>query len=136
MAASITVPNVGKIIALANLTGGTLTYHLFQAGPTDDRNAILADFTESDYEGYADQIATSWTTPVIDVNNYADSTADVMIWQPTGGSQPAQDALGYYVTASGDLVYFEYFDVPEQMNDEADGFALRPDLKAGSIDRN
>jgi len=113
------VPNEGEVVWLRRaLTpdagdGDLLHLHLFKNNFTPGFTTVLADFTESDFAGYAvvDVDPANWPTPT-SVANRAQSIYQPapLIFTPSSGSQ---NAYGYYLTDNSDSVVM----LAERFND-------------------
>lgn len=129
---SITIPSQGEIILLDSMTGFDMDLRLYTtdvtSGLTDAQIDALTEssFTEATFTGYSAKTLTgaSWTTTA-----GTPSTAVYAAQTFTCTSDGAlQNVYGYYVTRSsdGDLIYFERFASPIQIQFAADALTITP----------
>lgn len=78
-----------------------LTYRLFKNNHTVTKNSVLADFTESDFEGYAPKAAVEEPDATVNVDDEAQSLGDEVMWEADDDTDPPQQAFGVYVTFTG-----------------------------------
>lgn len=101
------------------LLGGSfdLTYKLFKNDVTVDKDTVLADLEESDFEGYAALDAVAEPDPTVNGSDEAQSLGDELQWPSDADTDPPQQAFGLYVTFTGvdtteKLFFAENFDAP------------------------
>ena len=79
-------------------TAMALTYHLFKNNETVDTDSVLADFTESDFGGYAAKSAVDEAEPVNAGAGEVKSLGSELTWTKTGAPETVQQVYGVYVT--------------------------------------
>src|SRR3990172_7014320 len=111
------VPNAVEATILQRIIDEYLDgseYHLFQNDVISDLGAdglpeaVLADFTEADFDGYAPLPAGTWggITLGADGRQYTEGE-DALVWEQDGGAA-TNDIYGWYQTdAGGDLLAFD-----------------------------
>src|ERR1700722_381205 len=94
------------LIGIWNATN--VSVHLFKNPATPSFSSAIADFTESDFPGYAPVDVTSWILgPVITNVGYMQSSTPCVFTVSSGSGLP-QLAYGYYVLDdSGTLLWAE-----------------------------
>lgn len=93
-------PNVALQFLLNYLLADTdlaWTYHLYKNNLTPVAGTVLADFTESNFTGYAAKIAVTEAAVTVNASNEAQDLGDEMTWTCTADGA-AQQAFGIYVT--------------------------------------
>jgi hypothetical protein len=112
---------------LAPFYGKTL--RLFQNNVNASRNSVLADFTEADFDGYAEQLP-SWN-PAIQNGVEDVALADVLTFTAGAGLAGPQTIYGYFVLDdNGDLAWAETFaDGPTTISMVGQELLIFPQLK-------
>lgn len=101
------------------LVGGSfpLKYRLFKNDIAVDKNTVLADLTESTFEGYAPLDAVVEPDPTVNGSDEAQSLGDELQWPSDADTDPPEQAFGLYVTYDiagpvTKLFFVELFDAP------------------------
>lgn len=79
-----------------------VTYHLFKNNVTVDDTTVLADFTESDFGGYAEKSAEAEAAAVNAGTGEVKSLGADLTWTKTGAPETVQQVYGVYVTFEDD----------------------------------
>lgn len=114
---ALLVPNVGEIELLDRLLkggssvhDGSYTLHLFKNSYVPQDGSTLSNFTEADFDGYADKALaqSSWASVSLNTNDKAESSYSQQSW--TCGAT-GNTIYGYYITGntSGELLWAEKF---------------------------
>jgi hypothetical protein len=114
---ALLVPNVGEIELLDRLLkggssvhDGNYTLHLFKNSYVPQDGSTLSNFTEADFDGYADKALaqSSWASVSLNTNDKAESSYSQQSW--TCGAT-GNTIYGYYITGntSGELLWAEKF---------------------------
>lgn len=107
-------------------------YRLYQNDFTPVGTMVIGDFTVATFDGFAAK-AAAWNPSLVNVNGFAVTYADSMLWVPTGTTTP-NTIFGYYVTDTGgtNLLYARRFDTPIALTGPTTGFAMIPSFSFGS----
>ena len=109
---ALLVPNVGEIELLDRLLkggssvhDGSYTLHLFKNSYVPQDGSTLSNFTEADFDGYADKALaqSSWASVSLNTNDKAESSYSQQSW--TCGAT-GNTIYGYYIT--GIIRIFRY----------------------------
>jgi len=114
---ALLVPNIGEIELLDRLLkggssvhDGDYTLHLFKNSYVPQDSSSLSNFTEADFDGYADKALAqaSWESVSLNTNDKAESSYSQQSW--TCGAS-GNTIYGYYITGntSGELLWAEKF---------------------------
>jgi len=114
---ALLVPNVGEIELLDRLLkggssvhDGNYTLHLFKNSYVPQDGSTLSNFTEADFDGYANKALaqSSWASVSLNTNDKAESSYAQQSW--TCGAN-GNTIYGYYITGntSGELLWAEKF---------------------------
>ena len=114
---ALLVPNVGEIELLDRLLkggssvhDGSYTLHLFKNSYVPQDGSTLSNFTEADFDGYADKALaqSSWASVSLNTNDKAESSYSQQSW--TCGAT-GNTIYGYYITGntSGEILWAEKF---------------------------
>ena len=86
------------LIYMLQDAGFDLTYRLFKNNHTVDEDSDLADFTESDFTGYAALSGVAEPAVTVNVDDEANSLGNTLTWTASADLTPPQQAFGMYVT--------------------------------------
>jgi hypothetical protein len=128
-------PNLGKAAALEVLLASptVFTLHLYKNSLVIDRDTILADLDEADFDGYSEEDISTWGTIYIDpVDNAATSDADETIFLCASSSTPNIIYGAYFTDQIGDLWWIDEFSAPQVMGDSGNTFGYSPQFKVES----
>lgn len=90
-------PDEGLHPLLALLVAGEFTWHLFTNDITPDRDTVLDDFAEADWDGYLPVTLTADDLTLFSVNNHVGTvTGEPVEYSNVSGLD--QQAFGYFVT--------------------------------------
>src|SRR5207253_1652913 len=92
------IPNEGEIEFLKLVTADNNNWQvkLYSAPRTPTDTDTVANYTEANFNGYdGNRAPQNWTTPTTNMTGFAQSTADPLDFNFTGG--PAQTIYGYFV---------------------------------------
>ena len=114
---ALLVPTGGEIELLDRLLkggssvhDGSYTLHLFKNSYVPQDGSTLSNFTEADFDGYADKALaqSSWASVSLNTNDKAESSYSQQSW--TCGAT-GNTIYGYYITGntSGELLWAEKF---------------------------
>jgi len=93
---------------------------LFKNDYTPDLNTTLANLTEADFPGYARGTTLSWSSPVINLNNRAESETDPQDFERTS-TGATQTIYGLYLlSATNELIAVSRFDNPIPLTNQGD----------------
>lgn len=127
----LVVPQSGAAVLLEKGLDGltaTVDLHLYQNDMAPSPSSVLADFTEADYDGYAEETITPATWAVfLQGISQAVAVGPGVVFSPTGSTTP-NVIYGYYVTdnTGARLLWAERFAEPKVMNGVTTGFTLVP----------
>jgi len=127
----LVVPQSGAAVLLEKGLDGltaTVDLHLYQNDMAPSPSSVLGDFTEADYDGYAEETITPGTWAVfLQGISQAVAVGPGIVFSPTGATTP-NVVYGYYVTDNTNtrLLWAERFAEPKVMNGVTTGFTLVP----------
>jgi len=122
-----------EILRSAKLNDGNIRFRLFKNDHTPANADDISDYTEADYDGYAEQAASAWVLSTL-VGGKAFTQSTALVFLCTGSVTP-NDIYGYYVVdmSSGDLWWAERFaSAPIVMDSPGDTISITPTLSAAS----
>lgn len=92
----------GRIASLGYIVYSAITdikFHLNKNDvAADNANAVLADFTEADFDGYGEKTAVTFPTPTINTDGAAETLSPTLTWTAGGAISGAQTIYGIYAT--------------------------------------
>lgn len=133
---TLKVPDVTLIASLDDLMEGrylNAKIKLYKNDITPDETSELADFTEANFSGYAEQTLVPDGTAAI-VDGKAQQSFDDAVFSHDGGATP-NDIFGYFVVDSTetDLLWAErYASAPATLNGSGQTYTVEPVLTLDS----
>jgi len=116
------VPEFGRLLAMRVVIAAAqnLQVHLFKNDPTppDDKDVVIADLDEADFDGYDPIDSIAFPTPAINGDDAAETLSPTLTWETTGTGELPQTIYGMYATINdpagggNKLFWFERFDAP------------------------
>jgi len=121
----LVLSTAAQVAALADLqtawqaagSTGPLTAHLYQNDYVPSPASVLADFTEADFDGYADVDLTLLVGPYLNPQGQPEIQNASVTWAMTGTTTPNTIFGYYFTTLAGAYHSGERFDSPRPMLD-------------------
>lgn len=118
------IPDAGMKAMLELIIAGEAKVRLAKASITVDKDTVIGDFTEADFNGYA-AATLSWGSITIDGDNNAVSVAGDAVFT-RGPSAGSNTIYAWYLTDSAGTVLYagRTLDTPVPMNGEDDSLTV------------
>jgi len=93
-------------VMVAGLLEGAFL-RVFKNNYTPINTSVLGDFTEADFDGYAEIELLGWSAAALNVDNKGETELAVQVFEMTGNTTPNTVYGIYVVSAANELLYAE-----------------------------